>query len=81
MRADDPEKTRRNFSIASTNQVIKNGFGIGFAAIGSQQERPDFHNGAKKYPCFFTKSKTPGDMPRGSVDRELNDRSYFKGTA
>lgn len=60
MRADDPEKTRRNFSIAPTNQVIKNGFGIGFAAIGSQQERPDFHNGAKKYPCFFhEKAKLP----------------------
>lgn len=52
MRADDPEKTRRNFSIAPTNQVIKNGFGIGFAAIGSQQERPDFHNGAKNTLVF-----------------------------
>lgn len=42
MHADDSEKMPHNFSIAPTNQVIKNGFGIGFAAIASQQERRIF---------------------------------------
>lgn len=52
MHADDSEKMPHNFSIAPTNQVIKNGFGIGFAAIASQQERPDFHNGARNTLVF-----------------------------
>lgn len=56
MRADDSEKMARNFSIAPTNQVIHNDFGgIGFAAIGSQQKRPDFHNVAKNTLVFFMK--------------------------
>lgn len=53
MRADDSEKMPHNFSIALTNQVIHNYFGgIGFAAIASQQERPDFHNGARNTLVF-----------------------------
>lgn len=64
MRADDPEKMPHNFSISPTNQVINNYFGwIGFAAIGSQQKRPDFHNVARNALVFSRKSKTPGDMP------------------
>lgn len=60
MHANDSEKMPHNFSISPTNQVINNYFGgIGFAAIGSQQERPDFTM-LRKIPLFFhEKAKLP----------------------
>lgn len=60
MRADDPEKKPHNFSISPTNQVIHYYFGgIGFAAIGSQQERRIFTM-VRKIPLFFhEKAKLP----------------------